>query len=295
MANYDDLLNNAPAEEQETPQLSKEEYAEMKKAEREEIFALSDHTAMEVSADGDKFQSLLNLQARLDRYSAVNALLVLAQNPNASRLGDFNYWKQKNCSIRPGQTAISILEPHPYTKDDGSPGTGYNIKKVFDIAQVDTRRYRPPQPPRHSDRQLLSALVSKAPVTVMGVDDLPGELGAMYNPETDTISVRKGMEFPDTFRGTAQELAFADLTTGPDTQADPHFSAYCASYLLCKKYGVDTKDFSFDDAPGVFDGMDALDVKGELSQIRDVADDISGRMARQLEQQQKAAKNQGAR
>ena len=61
--------------------------------------------------------------------------------------------------------------------------------------------------------------------------------------------------------------------------------------MLCKKHGVDTQGFNFADAPKVLDGLDAREVKGELSQIRDVAEDISGRMARQLEAISKAAKN----
>ena len=297
MANYDDLLNNSPAGGQngEPSQLSKEEYAAKKKAEREDVFALSDQTAQDVAADGGKFQSFLDLQGRLDRYSAVNALLVFAKNPDASRLGNFDYWKRQNCSVRPGQTAIAILEPHEYTKEDGSPGTGYDVRKVFDVSQVDTRRLRTAPPPNYAGRQLLSALISKAPVKITGVDELPGDLGAMTDPETGGIFVRKGMEFADTFRSVARELSYEHLTTGPDTQADPQFSAYCASYLLCRKYGVDTQAFSFEGAPGVFEGMDALEVKGELSQIRDAAEDISGRMARQLEPQQKSAKDQDVR
>lgn len=294
MSSFGDLLNNAPAEEQGAPQLSKEEYAAKKKAEREEVFTLSDQTALEVAGDGGKFQSFLELQGRLDRYSAVNAILVFAKNPAASRLGDFDYWKRQNCSVKPGQTAIAILEPHEYTKDDNTPGTGYNVKKVFDISQVDTRKLKTAPAPGFTERQLLQALIYKAPVKIKGVDELPGNRGAMTDPETGEISVRRGMEFADTFRSVAQELSFADLTTGPDSQADPHFSSYCAVYLLCKKYGVETQAFSFEDAPGVFDGMDALNVKGELSQIRDLAENISGRMARQLEQA-KAAKSQEAR
>ena len=142
---------------------------------------------------------------------------------------------------------------------------------------------------------LAQTLSGEAPVAITGVDELPSDLGAMYDPQAGSISVRRGMEFFDTFRGVAQELALADLTTGPDTQTAPEFSAYCASYLLCKKYGVDTRPFSFDSAPGVFDGMDAQKIKGELAQIRNVAEDISGRMARQLEAQQRAARNQDAR
>jgi hypothetical protein len=45
----------------------------------------------------------------------------------------------------------------------------------------------------------------------------------------------------------------------------------------------------------MFAGMDAQEIKGELTQIRDTAENISGRMARQLEAQQKAAKSQDAR
>ena len=289
MNGFDDLLTNTPAEQNGGPQLSKEDYAAKKQGEREAVFTLSDQTAMDVAQDGSMFQQYLDVQGRFDRYSAVNALLITAQKPDASRLGDFDSWKRLGGFVKPGQTAISILEPHTFTKEDGTPGTGYNVKKVFDVSQISARMLgtKPPLPP--NERQLLKALISNAPVKISGVDQLPGGLGAMTNPETGEISVRRGMEFADTFRSVAQELAYADLTTGPDTQADPQFSAYCASYLLCKKYGVDTKDFSFINAPDLFDGMDAREVKGELSQIRDVAGDISGRMSRQLDAANRAA------
>ena len=302
MSNFDDLLNNAPAETKSRPQLSKEEYAEKKKVEREEVFALSDQMAMEVSTDGNKFQQYLDVQAVNGRYSAVNTLLIMVKNPKASHLGSFDYWKEKNCSVKPKQTAIAILEPHEYQKEDGSPGVGYNVKKVFDISQVDTRKLRITPPQQPSERQILTALIppksSQYPM-ISGVDELPDDLGAMYNPETHTISIRKGMGFDDTFRALSQEIAFADFVTRTDAPADPAFSAYCTSYLLCKKYGADTKDFSFEGIVDVFEGKGLQEekaqvVKGELSQIRDVVETISGRMMRQIEQA-KAVKSQEAR
>ena len=294
MNSLDDLLNNALAEEQ--PQLSKEEYAAKKKAEREEVFALSDQTALEVSADEGKFQPFLDLQARLDRYSAVNSLLVFAQNPEASRLGSFDYWKSQNGFVKPGQSGISILEPgKEYEREDGSTAVGYNVKKVFDISQIDTRKLKFAPTPTYTERQLLGALISKAPVKISGVDELSGDLGAYTNPETGSIYVRKGMEFSDTFRSVAQELACTEVNRGGKNTADPQFTAYCASYVLCKKYGVNTKSFNFESAPAMFRGFEAQDVKGELSQIRDAAENISGRMARQLETQNRAAKNNEAR
>jgi len=293
MASFDDLLNNIPAEEQGAPQLSREEYAAKKKVEREDVFTLSDQTALEVAGDGGKFKSFLDLQSRLDRYSAVNALLIFAKNPAASRLGNFDYWKRQNCSVKPGQTAISILEPHEYAKEDGSPGTGYNIKKVFDISQVDTRKLRNTPPSNYTERQILGALISKYPMKIMGVDELPDDLGATTNLDGD-IFVRKGMEFSDTFRSVAYEMTGAELATDPELSPEQEFCAYSATYLLCKKYGAETQKFDFDKVGSVFDGMDAQEVKGELTQIRDAAEEIFGRMARYLEQA-KAAKSQEAR
>lgn len=293
MANFDDLLNNVPAEEQSGQRLSNEEYAAKKKAEREEVFELSDQTALEVSGDGEQFQQFLDVQASLDRYSAVNALLIMAQKPEATRLGNFDYWKNQSCSVRPGQTAISILEPHEYTKEDGSPGTGYNVKKVFDISQVDTRKLRTPPAPTYTERQILAALVKSSPVAIVGVENLSEDMGAMRYDER--IDIRKGMSFEDTFRCLSTEIILVDLEKREIPTENAEFSAYCASYLISKKYGVDTKAFDFESVPDVFDGKDAQAVKGELSQIRDAAESISGRMARQLESAQKAAKSQDAR
>ncbi|GHT86778.1 hypothetical protein FACS18947_6860 [Bacteroidia bacterium] len=297
MANFDDLLNNAPAEESGAPQLSKEEYAEKKKAEREELFGLSDDVAMQTANDSEVFRQYLDVQGRFDRYSAVNALLILAQQENlpsgaASRLGDYEHWNGKGGIVK-SKSVISILEPHEYTKDDNTPGTGYNVKKVFDISQVDTRKMKLTPPPNYGERQLLSALVKSAPVAIVGVENLSEDMGAMRHDER--IDVRKGMGFADTFRSLTRELALVDIEQREIPAENAEFTAYCASYLLCKKYGADTKDFSFDEAPGAFDGLDAQGIKGELSQIRDAAENISGRMARQLEAQQKAAKNNDAR
>jgi hypothetical protein len=308
MNDFDDILNNAPAGAQDEggAQFSKEDYAAMKKAERDNVFALSDATALEVAGDGGRFRQHLDVQARFGRYSAVNALLILAQKPDAVRLGDFEHWKNLGCFVKPKQAGISILEPHEYTKEDGSPGVGYNIKKVFDISQVDARKIKDAPAPAVDDRQLLRALVHKAPVKITGVEELPDSLphdmrsesGAATDPQTGEVYVRKGMAFSDTFSAVAHELAYAETVQKGYFVAEPRFTAYCAAYILCKKHGVDTKNFAFKDAPAAFNqtlGLNAQTIKHELSKIRDAADAVSGRMAKQLDAMQKAAKSQDAR
>ena len=292
MNNYDDLLNNEPAEGQ-AAQFSKEDYAAKKKAERDEVFALSDSAALDVAGDGSKFRQYLDAQSRFDRYSAVNTLLIMAQKPEATRLGDFEHWKERGGFVKPGQTGISILEPHEYTRDDGTPGIGYNVKKVFDISQVDARKIKTTPPPNYDSRLLLRALITKAPVKITGVTELQNGGGAKTDPRTGEIFVLKGMEFGDTFRCLAHELAYAEA--GRDKVTDPGFTAYCVSYALCKKYGVDTKGYNFDGAVSVLGDMEPQEVKGELSQIRDIADVINGRMAKQIDAFNKAARDQEAR
>lgn len=48
-----------------------------------------DDTATEIVSDPDKFRAYLDTQARMDRYSAANALLIYKQQPQATQLKDF--------------------------------------------------------------------------------------------------------------------------------------------------------------------------------------------------------------
>lgn len=163
MANFDDLFTTpaAPEPPSAPPQLTKEEYAAKKKAERDDLYALADEMAHEIMQDGDAFRGFLDVQARFDRYSPTNALLIYAQNDKATRLRDFDGWKKQGVYVRRHETGISILEAgDSYVTEEGRTGYYYHVKKVFDIAQTDAKR----QPQVHyDDRLLLSALISKRP------------------------------------------------------------------------------------------------------------------------------------
>ena len=74
------------------PRLSPEEYAAKKKAEKEAIYQLLDNTALEVVQSPEKFKAYLDVQSRMDRYTANNALLMYKQFPQASQIKEFDDW-----------------------------------------------------------------------------------------------------------------------------------------------------------------------------------------------------------
>ena len=139
------------------PQLSPEEWKAKKQAEKDAVYQMIDDTATAIVQDGEKFRGFLDTQARLDRYSAANALLIYNQYPKATQLKDFGDWAEEKVSINKGAKSISILEPVEYTKADGTPGVSYNVKKVFDVSQ--TKGRQTPAPTVNRDPQALVAVM----------------------------------------------------------------------------------------------------------------------------------------
>ena len=290
MPNFDDLLD--PQQSQEAPTvpeqpIDKEAWAAHKKEQREGLYALADSTALDVTADPDRFAQYLDTQARFDRYSATNALLVLAQRPDATRLGDLDHWKRERVFIKPDEmkNAILILAPgKDYYRDDGSVGTNVDVKRVYDMSQAERPRLQPE--PKYDDRALVRALVNAVPVPVEGVDDLGGQ-DARYSPEQGKILVQRGMNAPAIVCAVAREACSVPFSGKENAE----FDTYASAYLICKKFGVDTQDLNLYDAPQRFEGMEARDVRDALSGIRAAAGEIAGRMVDNLPKREVEARS----
>ena len=284
---YDDILTTPVVEAQQQSEFNVEQWAERKQAVRNEAYALIDETVLQVCGDGEKLQAFLDVQSRFDRYSVSNALLILAQMPTATQVKDFDGWKENGVSIKKQQRGIIILEPgKEYERKDGSIGTSYNAKKVFDVSQTTYRQKAQPQT-QQDERMLLKALIHKAPMAILSVDNLQGEAGAVYDHEKQTIFVRKGMNSTDLFCSLANELAHAELALAQGdgyTRQDAAFGAYCASYIVCRKHGIPVSGYDFSQSPAAFEGLEAQDLRAELSNVRDAAGEILTRMSRALEQ-----------
>jgi len=282
MPNFDDLLSKQPQEAPPAPQqpLDKEAYAAMKKEQREGLYTLADETAMGAVADPARFTQYLDVQARFDRYSATNALLVLAQRPDATRLGDLDYWKQQRIFIKRDElsNAVTILAPgKEYERGDGSIGTSVNAKRVYDVSQAERPRLQPQ--PRYDERALVQAVIKASPVPVEGVDRLDDGKDADFWPADEKIYVQRGMEAPAIFRAVAREACLAHAG-----DIDLSFDARAGAYLICKKFGVDIQDIDLSDVQERFSGMDeSKDVRDTLSGIRNAAGEMIKHMSKELE------------
>ena len=102
MSEYFDDILTAAQEEQKNPRaqaatlepFDKASYMEKKQSEREAAYRLADETAERVVSSPETYAAYLNAQARFNRNSVNNALLVAAQMPEATRLGTFEDWQK---------------------------------------------------------------------------------------------------------------------------------------------------------------------------------------------------------
>ena len=265
--------------------LSKEEYAEKMRKEKETVYQMADETATEIVTNPEKFKAFLDTQSRLDSYSAVNALLIYRQLPGASQLKNFDDWSKENVKIQKGAKSISILEPVEYAKRDGTVGISYNVKKVFDVSQTNGKR--PPAPSVNRDpKALITTMLDSSPVNVEATDELPyPNMAAFYNNEEQTLYVKRDVgDSVAVAQCVAQELGHAQLSINSESysRADMGFQAVCIGYMLCKKYGVDTQNFAINRIPDSLSSKEPKDIRFELSKTRNAMADIHSRISDEL-------------
>lgn len=288
MENYDSIFAPKEAAQNKTfSPVDKQAWAEKKQAERQQVYEMIDSTALQMASNPEIFKIGLDVMARFDRYSVGNVLLITGQNPDATKLADFDTWKQNRTYVRKGEDHIKLLEPgEEFRREDGSMGVNYNVKRVFDIAQTSAKSR--PAKVQHDMRLLLKAMLNNAPCPVEISEKVPDGVGALYNDQERKIYVRQGMDGPDIFRCLAQELSHAHMDRDDNYTRSRHaFTAYCSAYTLCSRYGVDTKNFSFKTIPETMGNMESQDVRTELAKIRDCANQISMDMSKVLEKGQK--------
>ena len=272
--------------------IGKEKFKEKKRAELEALYDAVNEETLMIAEDPEKFSAYLRVQARFNRYTVTNAILLLHQFPDAQKLKTFEGWKRDGASVKRGEKSISILEPYSYTKADGSMGKGFRIKKLFDISQTDLRQIPSTLFYGVSSRSLLRALLEASPVESEAVETLDHGKDAVYDQKKQKIYIRRKLNLDDFFRAAAGSIAEAQLAKQGSSQDELESKAKAIAFMLCVKYGIDPERIRVK-MPGADAQMEIKDIKAELSEVRKTFIGIADRADESIRVQRKADRERG--
>lgn len=267
--------------------MSKEEYAAMKKQEREEVWAEVDAKAQDVFKDGDSLRGFLNFIAQCTPQRTPNLLLLYSQNPEIRQIRTYERIRAEGHSIKPEARGkgYRFLAGNEYEKD-GVTMQGYSISRAYDISQI---RMKQPEPlPEKTMEELMGALLTGSEVRVQIADNLPEGVQAQYIPNQRSIYVRNGMPEVTTFHAMNRELACAsmDMHNGTYSRAKVSAPAFCAAYVVAQKYGVENTGFNFEKVCAMQENgsKDPKELREFINDIKNAAYTIERHMDKNLGQ-----------
>ena len=297
MGEFDNIINEATkqnsidygdiTDDNESKNISADEkktFAEKMKEKKVQCFEMVDDACLDVMSSAENLKKFLAVQSRFEKYSLNNNLLIYMQKPEALRFKDFDGWVKDKVSLE-GAKSFMILEPSSYTGKDGKKHRGYNAKNVFDITDVGVHENDYPQNKSYEQKALVRALVHDAPVPIIKSEQNIGDSAAVYDASAKTIYFKAGKSFDEIFPALANALAHAEMASKNEKYrvSDHEFASRCSAYVIAQKYGASIAGADIHTIPQKFEGLEAEDIKKELSDIHENVKAISGRMSFVLE------------
>lgn len=273
--------------------MSDEEYAKLKAEERQWAYDTVDKALSEMKSDSGLLIDYLNMQAQFDRYSVANAILLLDQKPEATQVRDYKGWKALKVKLNEDAEKLKIFEPSTFIGKEGTEVTSQNIKYVYDISDTDSKWQSEPLPDNAS--VLMEALLDTTPVDYRSVDDIPNNHCAFFDSQNNTLLIKAGTgNETKLFQEIAKELSLSEIAYNSDgdyNRMECEYSAECSAYMLCRKYGIDTRGLNVTRVPREWESLDNKDVRMYLTMAKDSVNTLSYRIYKELSRD-KEARNQ---
>lgn len=178
--------------------------------------------------DSGEYAAWFAKMSSFHRYSPTNALWILTQRPDATRVASYRTWQHLGRYVRKGETGIMVLHPKPYWID---PTTGkrvrppttdaerarldrhvsFGVGHVFDASQTDGEPLpelgRPA--PAAAPKELAAHLEGYCRDNRITVDitNLPPGVGGYYQRDGDRIVLAHDAEAGERVATLAHELA----------------------------------------------------------------------------------------
>lgn len=264
--------------------MSKEDYAAMKKQEREEMWTQIDGQAQGVFQSGESLQKFLDFMAGQYNMPRVpNLLLLYSQNPEIHLVKSREEWRRENRYPQPDAKDYTYIIQTEYEKD-GVVRQGYTVGKGYDVTETGGKPLE--DRPKQEIQTLLGAVFKNQSVRIQIADELPEGVQAQYIPKQRTVYIRNGMSEVTTFHAVSRELSCArlDQHDGRYERNKVNAQAYCAAYVVGKYYGLDVSRFNLGAVAGMQENgqKDPQDLRSFLNDVRNAAYSIRGHINREL-------------
>ncbi len=257
-------VNNVQSNKKE---FDAEEWGKGKQQDREFAYSTQDEMARKITENGQIYKTYLDVQSKFPTYSVGNALLVTAQNPKATQLKDAEGWKKENINFAGKPNKIIILEQGDiYQRDDGTEAQSYNPKNVYDISDMRVKKQLNAIP--FSKESIMKSILSMSPVEVTIVANTFSNKLVNFNVDKRVIEVSERAEVEQTIKGLVREIASIHTLSFGKSELNT-FKNESVAYMVCKRYGVSTKDFDFEIIPEELKQMTPQEIKAELGKGRE--------------------------
>lgn len=257
-------VNNVQSNKKE---FDAEEWGKGKQQDREFAYSTQDEMARKITENGQIYKTYLDVQSKFPTYSVGNALLVTAQNPKATQLKDAEGWKKENINFAGKPNKIIILEQGDvYQRDDGTEAQSYNPKNVYDISDMRVKKQLNAIP--FSKESIMKSILSMSPVEVTIVANTFSNKLVNFNVDKRVIEVSERAKVEQTIKGLVREIASIHTLSFGESELNT-FKNESVAYMVCKRYGVSTKDFDFEIIPEELKQMTPQEIKAELGKGRE--------------------------
>ena len=279
----DEIIKEANSKEA----YDKEAYKQRKKEQKQEAYKMIDEALEELKTNPTFFKEYLDVQSRFDMYSPRNALLITKQMPNAMQLKTRNDWRDLNITFKsPKQKTITIIEPgESYINKEGDTITPINAKDVIDVSETNSK----PNIKIYDKQFVLQALIHDPLIPIKAVDSLDSGKMCEWNQEDKAIYICRSDNYDLTIKAIANEIAKISLYE--NTNEIDNDKADCISYMICKKYGIDSPIDCINNLSLKYSKMDKPEIANDLTSIKDIVLEINTKMGQYLEEMKRDTKN----
>ncbi len=256
-----------------------------------------------------QYAAYLAAMSKFHQYSFGNAMLILLQCPNATRVAGYNSWKKNfGRNVKQHEKGISILAPCPSRRyvwkevrdpttgaiqynPDGTPKmatqlvniTRFKIATVFDISQTEGRALPTLGVSRLTGdvdnyQYFYDTLLALSPVPV-SIEPVPRQANGYFSHTEQRIVLRPGLSQIQSIKTLVHEIAHAKLHAPEQMEEsknrhEKEVEAESIAYVVCQHFGIDTSDYSFGYIAGWSEGKELSELKDSLDLIHSTAGEI---------------------